>query len=508
MYLATLTKQLRVMGLRWHQRLSWFGAFTLLLWGVSGISHPLMSWTGPKAEQFYPPSFTLAADQAEMISQRINTQDLKNARVLQLVPSESGPVLQITHAALQPRHYLALNEHSQTLNTGAMTDEQQARWLASYYTGRAKADIAEVEFITQFNHNYPWVNRLLPVYKISYQGGDELVAYVHTETSALASLSNRTKQSMQSLFQALHTWSWLGGSEGSRVVIITLFTLSLFAMALSGLVMIATFRSRKILSPARRWHRWLAFVIWLPLLGWSASGFYHLLQSSYITQPGERLQLPDAGFNVVMQTINPALLKNQALNSLSLVNTPQGPHYRLSLSPAADKAVSREQRYQGRPQEQTALYVDSQTGQTSDVNDAALAQTMALSFTGFDHHNVSSVSKVTRFGPSYDFRNKRLPVWQIDFNDKARSRLFIDTRTGVLVDSNQTIDRAERWSFSVLHKWSHLTGITGRFNRDLLIITCLVLSLLAGALGIAMQLKKRQMQKIRKNTVSCCSADA
>jgi len=78
----------------------------------------------------------------------------------------------------------------------------------------------------------------------------------------------------------------------------------------------------------------------------------------------------------------------------------------------------------------------------------------------------------------------------------------------VLVDSNRNLDRAERWSFSILHKWTHLSRFMSRLQRDLLIIGCLLLSLLTGILGVAMQVKRRQMQKIRKNTVSCCAADA
>jgi len=532
MQLTVLTKSLRLTSLRWHKRVVWFGAFTLLLWGVSGISHPLMSWLGPQAERFYPPSFTLNTAEVEQVSQLINTAlqagTLDHARVIKLVAGARGPQLQITEAMDQPRRYLPLKENKGVNNLSAPdgkadADEQQARWLASYYTGRENAEITQIEFKTQFSVDYPWVNRLLPVYKIRFNGADQLTAYVHTETNALASLNNRTKQSLQSLFQALHTWSWLGHSELSRVLIISLLIACLFAMALSGVMMVFTFRSRQILSPARRWHRRIAYLVWLPLLGWSTSGFYHLLQNSYITNPSEKLILPDAYIgenlsNPRLPPINPELLRGKQLNSLALVNSSKGPQYRLSLSPTNepgtndsgnnDSGMSREARFKGKPQEQQALYIHINSGEASEIQDPQLALEMALNFSGFAAEQISAISQVIHFGPGYDFRNKRLPVWQVDFNDSHGSRLFIDTRSGVLVDSNRSVDRAERWSFSILHKWTHLSRFMSRLQRDLLIIACLLLSLLAGVLGATMQVKRRQMQKTRKNTVSCCAADA
>jgi len=532
MQLTAITKSLRLTSLGWHKRVVWFGALTLLLWGVSGISHPLMSWLGPKAERFYPPSFTLNTVEAEQVSRLINsalqTGRLDHARVVKLVAGARGPQLQITEAMDQARHYLPLKENADVDNLPARSaatnaDAQQARWLASYYTGRENAEITQIEFKTQFSADYPWVNRLLPVYKIRFSGADQLTAYVHTETNALASLNNRTKQTLQSLFQALHTWSWLGHSELNRVLIISLLIASLFAMALSGMTMLFTFRSRQVLSPSRRWHRRIAYAVWLPLLGWSASGFYHLLQNSYITSPSEKLTLPNAYLaenlsRLQLPPIRPELLSDKQLNSLALVNSSQGPQYRLSLSPAnepgsndsgnTDSGVSREARFKGKPQEQQALYIHINSGEASGIQDPQLAREMALNFSGFAAEQVSAISQVTHFGPSYDFRNKRLPVWQVEFNDSHGSRLFVDTRSGVLVDSNRNLDRAERWSFSILHKWTHLSRFMSRLQRDLLIIGCLLLSLLTGILGVAMQVKRRQMQKIRKNTVSCCAADA
>lgn len=103
---------------------------------------------------------------------------------------------------------------------------------------------------------------------------------------------------------------------------------------------------------------------------------------------------------------------------------------------------------------------------------------------------------ITRFGPNYDFRNKRLPVWQIEFADEAQTQVFIDPTTSALVEQNQRIDRAERWSFSLLHKWNHITPLTGRFQRDVLIVVTLIACLIMGGFGTVMlwRIRRRAQQ--------------
>ena len=103
---------------------------------------------------------------------------------------------------------------------------------------------------------------------------------------------------------------------------------------------------------------------------------------------------------------------------------------------------------------------------------------------------IERVERITRFGPDYDFRNKRLPVWKVSLADPAGTQLFVDPATGVLVDQSRAIDRAERWSFSILHKWNHLTGITGRAGRDALMVATLMLALFAAVLGGIMLIRR------------------
>ena len=46
----------------WHKWLGWVGGLALLIFAISGILHPVMTWTGPKAAAFYPPRAVMKAE--------------------------------------------------------------------------------------------------------------------------------------------------------------------------------------------------------------------------------------------------------------------------------------------------------------------------------------------------------------------------------------------------------------------------------------------------------------
>jgi len=102
---------------------------------------------------------------------------------------------------------------------------------------------------------------------------------------------------------------------------------------------------------------------------------------------------------------------------------------------------------------------------------------------------IISIEKVTRFGPDYDFRNKRLPVWRIAIDNDQADVLFVDVASGVLVDRVNSASRIEGYSFSFLHKWNFLTAPIGRENRDALIVFVLTLALLLALLGVRLRIK-------------------
>jgi hypothetical protein len=91
---------------------------------------------------------------------------------------------------------------------------------------------------------------------------------------------------------------------------------------------------------------------------------------------------------------------------------------------------------------------------------------------------------VTRFGPDYDFRNKRLPVWRIDYGAPVNATLFVDTATGVLADRTENWQKPERYLFSFIHKWNFLFPI-GKVGLNA-VVGSFMLALLGFMAGIGL----------------------
>ena len=522
--------------LKLHNQLLWWSAACMVIWMISGICHPLMSWLGPKQVAFKPPVFeshSLASHSLEMIPNILTHVESsgileeKELRVVKVVPTNDEPLLQLTitdRGEMDNRPESNPVREYFSLQTGELVpkhDELQARWLASYYTGKPESDIVNIQLKKEFDNAYPWVNRLLPVYLVTFKGEEQLTAFVHTETMALASLTNETKSLIQTVFQILHTFNFLDDQKNLRVAGVFMAMLCLIGMSVSGFMLVLLIRSRKIKQVGRRWHRRLAYIVIVPLFAWSITGAYHLIQMAYVeSASGMRLAKPldleaitrnqfvdGEGFDYVGFEDS---LVGVSINAVSLVQLDSKPlMYRVSASKQAhstaehmDHKQKLVQKYQGQSSEKVALYFDAATRLKLGGNneDKYRAVELALQFSGSTQDQVTSVSRVTRFGPDYDFRNKRLPVWKVALNNDEQSVLFIDPTTGILVDQTHWLDRPERWAFSIFHKWNFLTPFIGRFNRDVLVGVVGCLSLVLTGLGLYIRLKRRT--KIKKAKAS------
>jgi hypothetical protein len=123
--------------------------------------------------------------------------------------------------------------------------------------------------------------------------------------------------------------------------------------------------------------------------------------------------------------------------------------------------------------------------------DKDLARAIARRFTGAPDSAVTGVELVTRFGTDYDFRNKRLPVWRVDYAAPVNASLFVDTNAGVLVDRVADGEKPERLVFSFIHKWNFLFPV-GRLAQNVIVgMFAIALIGFMAVLGLRMDLIRR-----------------
>lgn len=486
-------------GFRIHTIAGWVGAVALVAFALSGMMHPLMSWTGPQAAAFFPPQAPMTAELLSRIPATLREAAITSATLVKVVPSETAPLLQITEDPRQPRRYFSLDTGTELPDY----DERHAEWLARYYAGHPKTKIRSVTFHRSFSDDYPWVNRLLPVYKVEFDTSDNLTLFVYTELSALGDITNDWKRLLQKIFRWGHTLSFLEQTEMMRLILMGILIVSLMGMIVSGILMIRLMRSRSM-QLGRRIHRSLGYALWLPLLMLSSSGLYHLIQSS-IDDRKQGLQLPKP-FSVSPERLSAevtpsAHLGERPLTSINLLEAPNGELvYRLGI-PNGDptEGVSRTMRFGGVPLEKEPLYLSSLTGEPLSLTDREIALHYIALHRGTSPSHAAPTERITRFGPDYDFRNKRLPVWRIENVGRTGETVFIDPSSGLLVDQVGSAQQLEGLSFSQLHKWNFLVPLLGRSGRDYIVVSVLILAIVATLLGVRMKVsrfvKKRALRR-------------
>jgi hypothetical protein len=498
-----------------HRWLARAGAISLFIWGLSALAHIAMVLGGPQQAVFMPPRAPLDLHGARPVAETLAAAGIDRAAVVRTVAGPTGTLWQVTPAPAAPRRYF-------DPRTGAELpghDRAQAIFIARHFLAERRP-VAEITLQTGFDGDYPWVNRLLPVWRIRFAGDDRLTAYVHTETSSLAAVNNRTKTALQAVFRLLHNWDWVpAGLSVVRVAVITVLVGGLAVLAVTGMAMLATVRRGKRPPGARGWHRLMAWGLALPLFLFTTSGIWHLLTGA-IAPPASQMRLAPpvqlAGSRFPVEAEWRALTAGRAVEQLSLVEGPGGRAlYRLGLArpggggsadghdhgrhqqaaaPAIPRtpAELRAARFDGVQPTGPALYIDAASGRVWPEGDRALARMIAGRFSGAPDSAITGMTLITRFGPDYDFRNKRLPVWRVDYGAPVNATLFIDTATGALADRVADWQKPERLAFSLAHKWNFLFPL-GRTAMNV-IVGLVVLLLIAGLAvpGLILDAKARK----------------
>jgi hypothetical protein len=274
-------KIISAMVLRYHRWIGLLAAMPIILWGLSGLSHPIMSRLQPQPATMMPPSGLLNGFSPAQLASVRSLAQLLPAHAVQKISRArllnwQGDVLwQVTLPGQTDCLYI--NARDGVLLPGL--DEKLAVLLARHYTGEPARAITSIQRITEFSSDYQYINRLLPVWRIEFSGGDHLRAFVETSPLRLATLDNDNKALFGRLFRSLHSWSFIG-NEKLRDNLMTVFLLAAFFSSVGGLWMYGMYWGRAAVgerAPASRsWHRRLGLTVALTTLTFSASAILHL----------------------------------------------------------------------------------------------------------------------------------------------------------------------------------------------------------------------------------------
>lgn len=499
--------------LRYHRWVGLLAVLPVVLWGLSGLSHPVMSRLQPQPAAMMPPvglsSGFVAKEMASVrpLSALLPGQGIHAVRQARLLRWQGRMVWQLTLPGQAERIYV--DAESGMVVPDA--DKALAVSLARHFAGEPDRRITGVELITRFSDDYPYVNRLLPVWRVAFAGDDGLSAYVETSPLRLATLNNSLKSGFGRVFRTLHSWSFIR-NEAVRDTAMTIFLSLAFFSSLGGLWLYGFFwrkpESGERASPLRRWHRRLGVLVAVSTLAFTGSAILHV-------------QLLDKGSNESV----PRLLPDQLLNADNLNWVPHAiglmANEQLDIVPVAGQAVVRASAQSAsmvgrkgngampaaqagadhahhhddhggnKPAASGERYFAAGSGALLVDGAQQHARVLAAAFAGLPEVQVAGAELVTRFAGEYGFINKRLPVWKVDFRTPDNLTLYVETTSGVQATEVRDVQRFEGFSFAYLHKWNFLDGI-GKDGRDVLLGVFALLNVVVVVLGAWLWLRRRK----------------
>jgi len=473
---------------KWHRILALTALIPIIGWTISGLSHPLMSnWLRPAIakEQFVPATQDKIAPKITL-QQVLAMHSIAELRNFSLIKFNKGTYYQVLDKDSIYQYYSATDGN--LLRNG---DNEYAAYLARYFTQDSTSEVKKMSLQTSFDSHYQPINRLLPVWKVTFDRPDGMDVYVETAQSRMGTFNNNTRKFFLVLFEQLHTWQFLAViGEQFRLIVLMVVVSIMFLSMLSGLTVYGLMwnKFKEVTQKKKnngaeekriihRYHRQLGLIMSALMLTFTASGAFHLYISLY--------NLKEGG-NDHQQLINVRDLK---LSNLELPVADSN-ILRIGLAKFHDKTY-----YQILTDKKQVRYIDAANGEELADGDTEYARFLAAFYidSGVKDHKQkiyarTLVTPVKQFTNDYGFINKRLPVEQVSYPNDGD--WYIETTSAKLATKVDATDRAEGLTFIFLHKFFWMTW-AGKDIRDIVSMLAALGILVVSLLGLTAFIKNK-----------------
>jgi hypothetical protein len=477
--------------LAWHRRIGITACLGVVLWGISGVIHPIMSRLQPVPARFAPPADPVSLAAACPLPQVLAAHGITEVQAIRLVGIEGRAYFQVTRPGWPERLYFDIASGA-LLETG---EELYAERLARHYLDDETAKVVSIRRIDAFDDEYTFVNRLLPVYRVEFDRPDRMRVFVDTGSGRLGTLVDERKYWLSLAFRQLHTWEFLSRVEPLRTTLMLGLLLAGSAAALAGVAVYARGRSRRAATPEpRRSHRRLGVTVAGAAMLFTLSGAYHLFLNPDLV-PDPRTSRPSFRVDELDSHVWRHLGE---VGEIGFARLPEGVFLRVmgagagqAASPSPHHAPSAE-RQTGAQRGSEPYYLHLKTGVEDAEAELRHAKALAAQAIGVSPDRVNGEPvQVARFGGEYGFVFKRLPVWRVSFSAPGNPAVYVDTGENAVAAIIRDPDRREGWVFAHLHKWDWLAHLLGKNLRDLTVALLALGNALVALIGAWMFLRPK-----------------
>jgi len=461
---------------KWHHRIGLLITLPILGWCISGLTHPMMAhlFKIKPAKRFLMPTAHKLDSTSISLEEALVQHDIKTFSNFRLINYQEQTYYQIIKKGEETLYINTATNRK--LKNG---DQEYAKYLARYFLGDEESSITSIAKLNQFTFEYKFINRLLPVYKVSFDRVDLMDVYVETSSSRLGTMNNWTRKTCIAIFSYLHNWSFLQGMPTLKLFLMLAFMAMAFFVAASGLTIYGflwkTFQKQKPSKSSnnRKWHRRIGLMVSISTLGFAFSGGYHAFAKSNAAKTVS-VEAPVfvrstiEQFPKLMDKTGDRLIKNISMVQIGTEN-----FFQVSWMEKATETS----------------YFNANTLERLGEGEERYAIHLASKYSTLPSDKILSTTSIQKFEGEYGFINKRLPVTKVQYDTKEKNSVYIETSSGKLAATISAPKRLEALSFLMLHKY-HFIDPIGKTIRDIIIVSLILGIMLVNILGVVLWLKK------------------
>jgi hypothetical protein len=471
---------------KWHRRISIVIAIPVLMWTLSGMLHPVMSTFKPEVKNQFLPGHPIDSSKVFLsLSEVLAMNGIETIENFRLITLEDNVYYQVLHDQKDIPVYIHAGD-GKILDDG---DRKYALALSKNFLGDEKVPTTDVTLVREFSDEYPFINRLLPVYKVTFDREDGLRIFVETYGDRMAYAVNDLRHGFSRFFTTFHSWGGLKALGTFRyVVIVVLCSLALF-VAVSGIYIYCISNAVKVTEQSsayiktRKLHRVTSIVVSITTLMFAFSGGFHafkkikpdnrsasLIQTSI---PARDLQWDSLSFFTKIK-------EHGKLKNISVVRIDTSLYWQTSIMDEQNKTKT--------------LYLSIVSLAELTNGEEEYASFLANQYSGNKAEDIVSIEKITRFGGEYGFVNKRLPVMKVQYRNNGNERYYVEPSSGKLSVRIEDKDLYEGFSFAYLHKF-HFADALGKFGRDILTVLAALANFSVVIIGLLLYFRKKNRSK-------------
>ena len=515
---------------KWHRICSLIIAVPVLLWATSGFMHPIMTNLRPAVKTQGIPVATIDSSKIRLTLQQVLKQNridsIYSARLvhidtnwfyqvktsrnyeLKYISVKNGNILikgdwlyaqYIARLFLESgpgkKNKLPAIETPMSMTMGGEMDccGEAASTVLNNKTG---APIEYASLVTKFDEEYKPIYCLLPVYKVQFKRDDNIRLYVETGQDRFAVAVDRNRAAFTKFFDLIHTWGWLHFLGKGRLLVVMLLAGLGFFTALMGLYIFFSTKSKRIkgnsLVKARRNHRYTAVIASVFTLMFTFSGCYQAL--SEFTGPEKQVISVQRGFASSAIDLDLNKLHNivkKPITNIGIIEMDGKTYWQVYIQSGKKSHKSKDLMKDMSADAEVVTYINVADYSVLPNGDELYAKSLATQLSGHSSKEIISAELITAFTDEYNFTDKRLPVWKVNYSFNHKERLYVETSTGVLAKNTNDIELAEGYSFALFHK-HHYMDFAGKTTRDISTMIAAALQIMLVVIGLVFYFKWRK----------------